>query len=422
MPFLGRSGITVRRMSEMISVDAFRSEAKAFFDAHAEVRGDETFEWGVGSDRAGVLDEKTPEQEHADLVAAKGWRAQLFDAGLAWLGGPEEFGGRGLSAEHERAFAEVESHYRFPAQGQFGIGLGMIAPTILAHATPEVRDRYLRGVERGEILACQLFSEPIAGSDLAGIQTGAVRDGDEWIVNGQKVWTSGAQYSDIGEIITRTSPDKPKHRGMTMFLVDMHAPGVDVRPLRQMTGGSSFNEVFLTNVRIPDSHRLGDVDQGWSVALTTLMNERASIGGSSGGFSFGTERLVELARQLDELRDPIVRQGIADVVIQSRVASLNNQRAMAKILAGQLPGPEMSIAKLSLTQNGQRLGALLTTMLGPRLVADTGEWGMYSSNEIVLSIPGMRVAGGTDEIMKNIVAERVLGLPKEPRIETIQLV
>jgi alkylation response protein AidB-like acyl-CoA dehydrogenase len=216
----------------------------------------------------------------------------LFDAGFGWLSGPEEYGGRALSTEHERAFAEIESHYRFPAQTSFGIGLGMIAPTILAHATPEVRDRYLRAVERGDIVACQLFSEPIAGSDLAGIQTRAVRDGDEWIINGQKVWTSGAQYSDIGEIITRTSPDKPKHRGMTMFLIDMHAPGVEVRPLRQITGGASFNEVFLTDVRVPDTHRLGDVDGGWSVALTTLMNERASIGGSGGGFSFGTTRLV----------------------------------------------------------------------------------------------------------------------------------
>ncbi|MCU1456030.1 MAG: acyl-CoA dehydrogenase [Actinomycetia bacterium] len=404
-------------MTDTMSVEAFQAEAKAFFDANAEPRGDEQFQWGVGPDRAGILDEKTTEQELADLAAAKEWRGKLFDAGLAWLSGPKEFGGRELSTEHERAFAAIEAAYRFPAQSQFGIGLGMIAPTILAHATPEVRDRYLRGVERGDILACQLFSEPIAGSDLAGIQTRAIRDGDEWIINGQKVWTSGAQYSDIGEIITRTSPDKPKHRGMTMFLVDMHAPGVEVRPLRQITGGASFNEVFLTNVRVPDSHRLGDVDNGWSVALTTLMNERASIGGSGGGFSFGTARLVETARHLDRLDDPIVRQGIADVVIRNRVAALNNQRAMAKILAGQLPGPEMSIAKLSLTQNGQRLGDVLTNLIGSRIVADTGEWGMYAANEIILGIPGMRVAGGTDEIMKNIVAERVLGLPKEPRID-----
>jgi alkylation response protein AidB-like acyl-CoA dehydrogenase len=296
----------------------------------------------------------------------------------------------------------------------------LVGPTILQWGTEEQKKEFIPGILQGKIAWCQGFSEPDSGSDLASLTTSAVIDGDEWIINGQKVWTSGAQYSDIGEIITRTSPDKPKHRGMTMFLIDMHAPGVEVRPLRQITGGASFNEVFLTDVRVPDTHRLGDVDGGWSVALTTLMNERASIGGSGGGFSFGTTRLVELARHLDKLDDPIVRQGIADVVIRNRVASLNNQRAMAKILAGQLPGPEMSIAKLSLTQNGQRLGEVLTNLVGPRIVADTGEWGMYSTNEIILGIPGMRVAGGTDEIMKNIVAERVLGLPKEPRIEANQ--
>ena len=175
----------------------------------------------------------------------------------------------------------------------------MVAPTILAHAIPEVRERYLRSMYRGEIVGCQLFSEPVAGSDLAGIQTRAERDGDEWIVSGQKVWTSGAQYSDIGEIITRTDPDKPKHKGLTMLLVDMHAPGVEVRPLRQMTGGATFNEVFFDEVRVPDSHRLGDVDEGWTVALTTLMNERAAIGG--GGAGVGTmnfTRFVELAHHL----------------------------------------------------------------------------------------------------------------------------
>ena len=163
----------------------------------------------------------------------------------------------------------------------YGIGLGMVAPTILAHATDEVKERYLRSLWRGDIVACQLFSEPGAGSDLAGLQTRAVRDGDEWIVTGQKVWTSGAHLSDIGEIICRTDPDAPKHKGLTGFVVDMHAAGVEVRPLRQMTGGASFNEVFFTEVRVPDSHRLGDVNGGWTVALTTLMNERAAIGGGA---------------------------------------------------------------------------------------------------------------------------------------------
>jgi alkylation response protein AidB-like acyl-CoA dehydrogenase len=277
-----------------------------------------------------------------------------------------------------------------------------------------VKDRYLRAMHRGDIVGCQLFSEPAAGSDLASLQTRAERDGDEWRVNGQKVWTSGAQYADIGEIICRTDPDAPKHKGLTGFVVDMHAPGIEVRPLRQMTGGASFNEVFFTDVRIPDDHRLGDVNQGWSVALTTLMNERASIGGGGGGGTVGSVRLVELLRHFGKQTDPVLRQKLADVYINAQVAKFTNLRAMAKIKAGGLPGPEMSIAKLSLTNNMTRVANLLSLALGPRLIADSGEWGTFAWSELVLGIPGMRVAGGTDEIMRNIVGERVLGLPKEP--------
>jgi acyl-CoA dehydrogenase len=291
----------------------------------------------------------------------------------------------------------------------------MVAPTILAHAIPEVKERYLRSLYRGDLVACQLFSEPAAGSDLAGIQTRATRDGDEWVISGQKVWTSGAQQSDLGEIITRTSVDKPKHKGLTMLLVDMKAPGVTVRRLRQMTGGASFNEVFFDEVRVHDSHRLGDVDEGWTVALTTLMNERAAIGGGIGNRATSLTRFVELARYLGQAEDPLVRQQLADTYVKLQVARYTNQRAMAKIRAGQLPGPEMSIAKLSMTQNFQRLADMLSAMLGPRMTADTGEWGTYAFGELVLGVPGMRVAGGTDEVMRNIVGERVLGLPKEPR-------
>jgi acyl-CoA dehydrogenase len=291
----------------------------------------------------------------------------------------------------------------------------MVAPTILAHAIPEVKQRYLSPLYRGDIVGCQLFSEPVAGSDLAGIQTRAVRDGDEWILNGQKVWTSGAHYADIGEIITRTSPDKPKHKGLTMFLVDMKAPGIEVRPLRQMTGGASFNEVFLTDVGVNDTHRLGDVDEGWTVALTTLMNERAAIGGGGAGVTtIGLTRLREIAEHFGGDEDPLIRQRLADIFIRHTVSRYTSLRAMAKIRAGQLPGPEMSIAKLALTQNMQRVAQTLGELLGPRLVADTGEWGTFAWSEFVLGVPGVRVAGGTDEVMRNIVGERVLGLPKEP--------
>ncbi|HVM40496.1 MAG TPA: acyl-CoA dehydrogenase family protein, partial [Acidimicrobiia bacterium] len=262
-----------------LSVEEFVEEATAFLEANTTPRRDVQQAWGEGDDTVALFEEKTKDEEDAEVAAAKAWRAKVYDAGFGWITGPPEYGGRGLTSAHDRAWRALEGRYEIPDLSCFGIGLGMVAPTILAHARDEIRQRYLPSMYRGDIIGCQLFSEPVAGSDLAGIQTRAVRDGDEWVVSGQKVWTSGAQYSDIGEIITRTSPDKPKHKGLTMFVVDMHAPGVEVRPLRQMTGGASFNEVFFDEVRIPDDHRLGDVDEGWTVALTTLMNERAAIGG-----------------------------------------------------------------------------------------------------------------------------------------------
>jgi acyl-CoA dehydrogenase len=272
-------------------------------------------------------------------------------------------------------------------------------------------------------VACQLFSEPGAGSDLAGLSTRAELDGDEWVVNGQKVWTSGAQYSDIGEIICRTDPDQPKHKGLTGFVVDMKAPGVEVRPLRQMTGGASFNEVFFNDVRVPDDHRLGEVNAGWSVAITTLLNERASIGagGSAGGGMGGignAVRLIEMLRHFGLDQDPVFRNELAKVYAGFQVAKWNNQRAMDKIKAGQAPGPELSGAKLSLTQNMKAVTELVAKVLGPRLIADTGEWGTFSWNKFVLGVPGMRVAGGTDEVLRKIIGEQVLGLPKEPGIDT----
>ena len=270
---------------------------------------------------------------------------------------PDEYGGRQLSAAHQRAYDHLESLYDVPNQSFFLIGLGMVAPTILAHGTPAAKERYLRALYRGDIVACQLFSEPGAGSDLASLQTRAERDGEEWVLSGQKVWTSGAQYSDIGEIIARTDPDLPKHQGLTGFIVDMRAPGVEVRPLRQMTGGASFNEVFFNEVRIPDDDRLGDVNNGWAVALTTLMNERAAIGaGAGGGGGVGlVVRAIEMTRAFGLADDPLVRQALADLVIRARVNGYTNQRALDRIRSGQTPGPELSIAKLAGTQLSMRV-------------------------------------------------------------------
>ncbi len=351
-----------------------------------------------------------------DRTVAEWWQL-LADSGWAVPHWPEDCFGKGLPGDLARAVSdEIASAGAIGPPS--GLGLLLAGPTIMVHGTDEQKRRYLKPILNGQEGWCQLFSEPGAGSDLASLQCKAERDGDEWIINGQKVWTSGAQYSDIGEIIARTDANLPKHRGLTGFIVDMRAPGVEVRPLRQMTGGASFNEVFFTDVRIPDDHRLGDVNNGWNVALTTLMNERAAIGGGGSGSGFGAQnmtRFVEIARYLGLADDPVVRQRLADAFVRANVARYTNLRAMAKIRAGQLPGPEMSIAKLALTQNMQRLAQTVSEMLGPRLAADTGEWGTYANAEFILGIPGMRVAGGTDEIMRNIVGERVLGLPKEPK-------
>jgi alkylation response protein AidB-like acyl-CoA dehydrogenase len=403
-----------------ITEEAFRDEVVSFLDANAEPRDlEQKFVWGEGSDTVALFDETSREVELAQLAEAKRWRALRYDAGLGWITGPKAYGGRELPAAYDRLYTALEARYQTPNTSFFGIGLGMVAPTILAHATEATKDRYLSGMYRGDVVGCQLFSEPGAGSDLASLQARAVRDGDEWLVSGQKVWTSGAHYSDIGEIICRTDPDLPKHKGLTGFVVDMKAPGVEVRPLRQMTGGTSFNEVFFNEVRVPDDHRLGDVNQGWTVALTTLMNERASIGaGGMGSGIASTTRLVELLRHLGLADDPLLRQELAQLFIQFAVARYSNQRALDKIRSGQLPGPELSTAKLALTQNMTGLAEFVARVLGPRMTADTGEWGTWAWSKFVLGTPGMRIAGGSDEVMRNIVAERVLGLPKDPGIDS----
>ncbi len=404
-----------------ISIEDFKTEARTFLDASAKKKPEaKEFEWGQGSDDVAVFEEKDSEAEALDIELAKAWRNKRFDAGFGWITGPEHFGGRDLPSAYERAYNTVESEYETPGMSIFSISLGMVAPTILAHGTPEVQDRYLKDLYRGDMVACQLFSEPGAGSDLASVQTKAIRDGDEWIVTGQKVWTSAAHVSQIGEVICRTEPEAPKHRGLTAFVVDMTAPGVEIRPLRQMTGGAAFNEVFFEEVRIPDSHRMGDVNGGWNVALTTLMNERASIGAGGGG-GLGLLSATRLSQMLEHFGlsdDKVIRDRIAKIHSNFTVAKWNNQRALDKIKAGGLPGPEMSTAKLALTNNMKDFTEWVADVLGPRICADTGEWGTYAWSKMLTGIPGMRVAGGTDEIMRNILAERVLGLPKDPGIDS----
>ena len=400
------------------TLEQFQADALAFLEANAPRKeAEKKFVWGEGADKVAMFEEKDRQSEKLDVAEACAWRRKKFDAGFGYVFGSEQYGGRGLPVAYSRAYDALEAKYEIPNQSCFTIGLGMVAPTIVDHGSDIARELYVRKMYRGDIVGCQLFSEPGAGSDLANLSTKAERDGDEWIITGQKVWTSGAHYSDIGEIIARTDFDMPKHKGLTGFIVDMHAPGVEIRPLRQMTGGASFNEVFFTEVRVRDDHRLGDINNGWNVALTTLMNERAAIGAGGGGGGMFT-RVIEMVKFYELDKDPVVRDELAKIIIHNKVAGYNNQRAMDKIKSGQMPGPEMSMAKLAGTANMMRLGDFVSMVLGPKLIADSGEWGTFAWTQLILGTPGGRIAGGSDEVMRNIVAERVLGMPKDPGIDS----
>ena len=400
-----------------ISIEQFEKEALAFLESNAERRPvEKAFVWGEGSDN--FYREKDRDQEAINAEEGKGWRQKKFDAGFGWITGPESYGGRQLPPAYDRLYNQLEATFRVPDQSVFAISLGMVTPTILDHGSQTARDLYVRKLWRGEMIASQLFSEPGAGSDLASLTTKAVKDGDEWVITGQKVWTTGAHYSDIGEIMTRTDWNLPKHKGLTAFIIDFKDPNVEVRPLKQMTGGASFNEIFFNEVRVKDDHRLGDVNNGWNVALTTLMNERASIGSSNAGDNNLITRVIAMVKHYGLESDPLIRHDLADIVMNYRIANMNAQRATAKAKAGQLPGPEGSIGKMVLVNNQARLVKFISHVLGPKLIADSGEWGTYAWANFVLGTPGLRIAGGSDEVMRNIVGERVLGLPKDMGIDS----
>jgi acyl-CoA dehydrogenase len=405
-------------------MEDFVAEVRAFLEAHATRLpvDDGAVEWGRGEDSIAYFPDDPPDVDERKVTAAREWQKTRYDNGFGWITGPAEYGGRGLTSVHDMVYDGLEAEYDVPDTGVLSlIGLGMIGPTILAHGTPEIKRRHLPALYSGQSIACQLFSEPAAGSDLASLETKAVRDGDEWVLTGQKVWTSVARHAQLGMALTRTDPDKPKHRGITAFLVDMSAPGVDVRPLRQMSGGSEFNEVFLDDVRVPDDHRLGEVDGGWTVALTTLMNERASVGGEGAGpagKAVSVGFLAALMREFGQADDAALRRRLGELHADQAATAYLNRQAVRRMRAGVQPGPEASVSKLMYGQNLTRGAHFAAEVLGPRLAADTGAWGAYSWNELLLATPALRILGGTEEIMKNILAERVLGLPKEPGIDT----
>jgi alkylation response protein AidB-like acyl-CoA dehydrogenase len=354
-----------------------------------------------------------------DLASAKELQGRLHDAGLAGISWPTAYGGQGLTVADERAFDEEAAEYELPT-GAFTIGLGMCGPTLLDLGSEELKLRYIRPMLRGEEIWCQLFSEPGAGSDVASLQTRAVRDGDYWVLSGQKVWTTGAQHSDFGAVIARTNPDVPKHEGITMFVVDMHALGVAVRPLRDMTGGAPFNEVFFDSVRIPGDHVIGTVDQGWPAAVRMLMHERVSIGGRTRtrGSASGFETLVEEVRERGLNGDPLVRERLVDLYTRERLLHLFGSRLAQEARAGRNPGSRGSVGKLA----GAELARFSASLAAELLGADAIAWDASDSEArrwagALLGAPALGIAGGTDEVQRNIIGDRVLGLPREPQVD-----
>jgi len=390
---------------------AFRAEARAWLEANAEPRDPDETAATVLSERYGT----------GFLEEAKTWQEKKAEAAWACITWPPEYGGRGATPIQAVIWSQEEANFRTPAP-IFGIGTGMAGPTILAHGTGEQKQRWIPKLVTGEEIWCQLFSEPAAGSDLAGLRSTAVRDGDAWVVNGQKTWTTGAHFSDWGILVTRTDPNVPKHAGLTYFVVDMHAPGIEIRPIVQINRATGFNEVFFSDVRIPDANRLGAVGDGWRVAITTLMNERASIGsGGAGGDPFGD--LLALIREVEidgrpALEDASVRQRVADFYVRRKGVEYTGYRTLTALSRGQTPGPEASLGKLVGAKLLQDMGSFGMELAGPAgslhrdAALQEGVW-----QESFLASPGLRIAGGTDEILRNIIAERVLRLPPEVRLD-----
>jgi alkylation response protein AidB-like acyl-CoA dehydrogenase len=389
---------------------AFRKKARAWLEKNARLRGPD--------DSSDELGER---EDAGTIAAAKAWQAKKFDEGFAVLTWPKECGGQGLSRVENVVWNQEEAKFKTPPN-IYGIGHGMLGPTLMAHGTPEQKTKYLRDMARGQVVWCQLFSEPAAGSDLAGLRTSAVRDGKDWVLNGQKIWSTGAHYSDLGMVVTRSDPEAAKHAGLTYFIVDMHAKGIEIRPIKQINGGSGFNEVFFADVRVPEENRLGAVGDGWRVALTTLMNERVAIGAGGGAGRF--RELLNLARQARRngrpaLEDSAVRQKLADFYVKSQGLKYTGMRTLTALSQGQTPGPEGSIGKAVGAPLSQQMASFALELMGSMgavhdegVVPQEGLW-----QDAYLGAPGIRIAGGTDEILRNIIAERVLRLPPEIRVD-----
>ncbi|MBX3524707.1 MAG: acyl-CoA dehydrogenase [Rhodoblastus sp.] len=391
---------------------AFRAEARAWIEANAP----REFQDDLRASPFGRVVLKT-----GDIIAAsKAWQKNKAEAGWACLHWPKEYGGRGASPIERVIWGQEEGVFG-KLSGLFIIGHGMCGPTVMAFANEDHKKTRLPPLASGEEIWCQLFSEPAGGSDLAGLRTRAEKDGDDWVINGQKIWTSGAHHSDWGLLIARTDPNVAKHKGLTMFFLNMKSPGVEIRPIKQANGQSEFNEVYFTNVRIPDHQRLGKVGEGWTVSLTTLMNERLSIGS---GMPTGFPELFDLCARLPmgegaAIDNRAVREKLANWATKANGLKYTAYRAISALSRGERPGPENSIGKLVAGATMQDISQFALELEGPmgvlRRQDGIDEAGLFMA--MLLRSPATRIEGGTDEILRNIIAERVLGLPGDIRVD-----
>jgi alkylation response protein AidB-like acyl-CoA dehydrogenase len=391
---------------------AFRAEARKWIDANAPKEFEEELsKSSIG--RIGLA-------KHDVVEVAKAWQKKKAEGGWACLHWPKEYGGRGASPIEKVIWQQEEGIYG-KLMHPFAVGEGMCGPTLMAFGSEEHKRRYLPKLAAGEEIWCQLFSEPSGGSDVAGLRTRAEKKGNNWIINGQKIWTSGAHYSDYGLLITRTDPTVPKHKGLTMFFLDMKSKGVDVRPIRQANAMQEFNEVYFTDVVIPDSQRLGAVGDGWNVSLTTLMNERMSSGarlatGFPEIFEFCSNLMTEDGLAID---NRATRSKLANWAVKASGLKYTSYRAVSALSKGERPGPENSIGKLVAGTLLQDIAAYALDLEGAAgvLTGTDEEEALGKFQQMLLTSPSMRIAGGTDEILRNIIAERVLGLPGDIRVD-----
>ncbi len=378
----------------------YRAQVRSWLDEHKA--------------EAPVLDGPDAIKDEDEIIAARrAWQGKLAEGGLAGVTWPKDFGGQGMGPIEQVICNQEIAKAKVPGILD-AIGVGMLGPTIIAHGTDEQKTRYLGAMLHGDEVWCQLFSEPAAGSDLAAVQTRArLQDDGSWRISGQKVWTTNAQFASYGLLLARTDTDVPKHKGLTMFIVPMDAPGVTVRGLRQISGEAEFNEVFFDDLAVDADAVVGGVGNGWGTALTTLMFERVTIGLGSEGMGYNSNRFAEaLARDPDARRDSEVRHELGEIASELLAVRFTGYRTLSALQKGQVPGPESGLAKITIVNGAIKAGELIADVLGPDALAEDGQWAYMIS-----FLPGLKSAGGTEEILRNTIGERVLGLPPAPRLD-----